>query len=93
MSSAPPAPATSGSGGVKRDVSGNTIKPGQAGSHGQQATNKPNKKLKESHQSAEAEKKNKIVRAGGGQVWEDPSLAEWDPGNNKTISIVKIVLN
>ena len=26
-------------------------------------------------------KSKKIVRTGGGQVWEDPSLKEWDPND------------
>ncbi|KAG9510656.1 RNA-binding protein 42, partial [Fragariocoptes setiger] len=26
-------------------------------------------------------KKSKYVRAAGGQVWEDPTLAEWDPND------------
>ena len=29
----------------------------------------------------EGKKNKKIVRMAGGQIWEDPSLLEWDEGN------------
>lgn len=28
-----------------------------------------------------AKKKNKYIRSGGGQVWEDPTLKDWDPND------------
>jgi hypothetical protein len=33
-------------------------------------------------QQPQAKKPKKVIRAGGGQVWEDETLAEWDPGKH-----------
>jgi hypothetical protein len=38
------------------------------------------------------EKKKKFVRTAAGTVWEDPTLAEWDPGKMKLILIFQFFL-
>lgn len=37
-------------------------------------------------------KNKKIVRQAGGQSWEDPSLMEWEEGNNLQIELIYYIL-
>jgi hypothetical protein len=76
---------------VKRDAAGNVIKPpGQgknvpttaaaAATAVAAASIEMENKNKKAKEAAKEAKKKKIIRAAGGQVWEDETLAEWDPG-------------
>ena len=68
----------------KRDSSGNVIQKGvQSGATSStqagQSLEPEGKKYKDNKGS----KKKKFIRAAGGQVWEDETLAEWNPGEFK----------
>ena len=70
----------------KRDSSGNVIQKGvppqkpavmvATSSLAAHSTEPENKKFKDN----KTPKRKKFIRAAGGQVWEDESLAEWNPG-------------
>ena len=90
----PHVPQASNSMPVKRDSSGNLInKTGhnlsattsnasnvkkQKDNHGNQA--KTNNQSNDQQQNDNNKKKKKFVRCAAGEVWEDESLADWDPG-------------
>jgi len=65
----------------KRDSSGNIMNkavaagPSSSG-HAAQSLEPDAKKFKD----GKGPKKKKFIRAAGGQVWEDETLAEWNPG-------------
>ena len=46
---------------------------------------KSKKAVKEKSGGVNKSKNKKLLRSAGGQVWEDPSLNEWDPGMNMII--------
>jgi hypothetical protein len=67
---------------LKRDSSGNVIQkgvPSSVATSSAQAgkTLEPDAKKVKDNKGA---KKSKFVRAAGGQVWVDETLAEWNPG-------------
>lgn len=49
-------------------------------SQGKASSIMANASAEESHPKGKGKKNKKIVRMAGGQIWEDPSLLEWDEG-------------
>lgn len=50
-------------------------------SQGKASSIMANASAEESHPKGKGKKNKKIIRTAGGQTWEDPSLLEWDEGN------------
>lgn len=50
-------------------------------SQGKASSIMANASAEETHPKGKGKKNKKIVRMAGGQIWEDPSLLEWDEGN------------
>lgn len=85
-----------GGGGVKRDINGRVLnQPGPSGQNksfnentgGDDGKHKKGPGVGKQHENNNKpgggkpkNNKNKVLRSAGGQVWEDPSLTEWDPG-------------
>lgn len=49
-------------------------------SQGKASSIMANASAEETHPKGKGKKNKKIVRMAGGQIWEDPSLLEWDEG-------------
>lgn len=84
--------AGGGGGGVKRDANGRVLnQPGPSGQvksiNENTGEHKKGAGVSKQHENnnkpgggKSKNNKNKVLRSAGGQVWEDPSLTEWDTG-------------
>lgn len=63
-------------------------------SQGKASSIMANASAEESHPKGKGKKNKKIIRTAGGQTWEDPSLLEWDEGNEYVClnDIIKFLL-